>query len=307
MNIKKVLIVRIAEGLGNQLFMFSNSYFLAKAKKYELMIDNESGYFKKKNQQRKRRYLLNFFNIKNKICPDEFKFKNYLTEIRRKLLKIIDLFKYKKKFLIEYKSKNKETCFKNLSKYPLADVAYAEGHFESEKYFFKAKKELQEILTIKLDHIDYNNKYINPIMKKNSVSLHVRRHKFSEENNETKSKNNLDKSNIFTKELINYNYSGIEYFRKKIYKPTFFIWSNDFTGLEKYFNYSDCVFVKNNNVIMDFYLFSICKHFIVGGSTFHWMGAWLNTNKKKICLRPKNINLNPSNNLNFWPKNWIKI
>ena len=303
MNIKKVLIVRIAEGLGNQLFMFSNSYFLAKAKKYELMIDNESGYFKKKNQQRKRRYLINFF----KICPDEFKFKNYLTEILRKLLKIIDLFKYKKKFLIEYKSKNKETCFKNLSKYPLADVAYAEGHFESEKYFFKEKKELQEILTVKSDHIDYDNKYINPIMKKNSVSLHVRRHKFSEENNETKSKNNLDKSNIFTKELINYNYSGIEYFRKKIYKPTFFIWSNDFTGLEKYFNYSDCVFVKNNNVIMDFYLFSICKHFIVGASTFHWMGAWLNTNKKKICLRPKKINLNPSNNLNFWPKNWIKI
>ena len=189
----------------------------------------------------------------------------------------------------------------------MADVAYAEGHFESEKYFFKAKKELQEILTVKSDHIDYDNKYINPIMKKNSVSLHVRRHKFSEENNETKSKNNLDKSNIFTKELINYNYGGIEYFRKKIYKPTFFIWSNDFTGLEKYFNYSDCVFVKNNNVIMDFYLFSICKHFIVGASTFHWMGAWLNTNKKKICLRPKNINLNPSNNLNFWPKNWIKI
>ena len=178
MNIKKVLIVRIAEGLGNQLFMFSNSYFLAKAKKYELMIDNESGYFKKKNQQRKRRYLLNFFNIKNKICPDEFKFKNYLTEILRKLLKIIDLFKYKKKFLIEYKSKNKETCFKNLSEYPLADVAYAEGHFESEKYFFKAKKELQEILTVKSDHIDYNNKYINPIMKKNSVSLHIRRHRF---------------------------------------------------------------------------------------------------------------------------------
>jgi len=56
MNIKKVLIVRIAEGLGNQLFMFSNSYFFAKAKNYELMIDDESGYFKKKNQQRKRIY-----------------------------------------------------------------------------------------------------------------------------------------------------------------------------------------------------------------------------------------------------------
>jgi len=45
MNIKKILIVRIAEGLGNQLFMFSNAYFFAKVRNYTLMIDDESGYF----------------------------------------------------------------------------------------------------------------------------------------------------------------------------------------------------------------------------------------------------------------------
>jgi hypothetical protein len=27
--------------------------------------------------------------------------------------------------------------------------------------------------------------------------------------------------------------------------------------------------------------------------------------ENKICVRPKNIN--PSNNKNFWPENWIKI
>jgi hypothetical protein len=37
------------------------------------------------------------------------------------------------------------------------------------------------------------------------------------------------------------------------------------------------------------------------------MGAWLNNNKNKICLRPKNIVLNPSKNKDFWPSNWIKI
>jgi hypothetical protein len=53
MNIKKILIVRIAEGLGNQLFMFSNSYFFAKVRNYTLMIDDESGYFKKKINKEK--------------------------------------------------------------------------------------------------------------------------------------------------------------------------------------------------------------------------------------------------------------
>ena len=48
----KKLIVRIAEGLGNQLFMYSNGLALAKENNYDLYVDNTSGYFKKKNQFR---------------------------------------------------------------------------------------------------------------------------------------------------------------------------------------------------------------------------------------------------------------
>ena len=46
---KNIIIARIAEGLGNQLFMFANAYAIAKSKKYSLMLDDESGYFKNKN------------------------------------------------------------------------------------------------------------------------------------------------------------------------------------------------------------------------------------------------------------------
>ena len=304
---KNIIIARIAEGLGNQLFMFANAYAIAKSKKYSLMLDDESGYFKNKNRLRQRKFLLKFFNIKNPICPNNLKFKNYFSDVIRKLLKIIDYFKYKKKFLIEHKNKNKKTHFKNLLKYSLGNLVYIEGHFESEKYFYNVKKDLQRILTVNKSYIDYSNKYVDLIKKKNSVSVHIRRHKFSEEVNESKQITNIEKSDNFTKELINYIDSSINYFEKKIYKPTFFIWSNDFSGIEKHFKYKNCIYVKNNDVIMDFYLFSICKHFIVGGSTFHWMGAWLNKNKNKLCIRPKNSNLNPSNNTDFWPNKWIKV
>ena len=47
------------------------------------------------------------------------------------------------------------------------------------------------------------------------------------------------------------------------------------------------------------------KHFIIGPTSFHWWGAWLNNNPNKICIRPKNIN--PSNNSDFWPDKWISI
>ena len=46
---EKKLIVRIAEGLGNQLFMYANGYALSKDLNYVLYIDDKSGFIKTKN------------------------------------------------------------------------------------------------------------------------------------------------------------------------------------------------------------------------------------------------------------------
>ena len=45
----KKLIVRIAEGLGNQLFMYANAFSLSKDLDYELYVDDKSGFIKTKN------------------------------------------------------------------------------------------------------------------------------------------------------------------------------------------------------------------------------------------------------------------
>ena len=47
---EKKIIVRIAEGLGNQLFMYANGLALSKRNQASLYIDDESGFFKKKNK-----------------------------------------------------------------------------------------------------------------------------------------------------------------------------------------------------------------------------------------------------------------
>ena len=39
----KKIIVRIAEGVGNQLFMYAHAYALSKKINYDLYIDNTSG------------------------------------------------------------------------------------------------------------------------------------------------------------------------------------------------------------------------------------------------------------------------
>ena len=89
MPIKKKIIVRVAEGLGNQLFMYANGLALAKKNNAFLYIDNESGFFKKKNKLRSREYSLNIFKPDIQICVPFDKFNTYSKDFIRKLLKIL--------------------------------------------------------------------------------------------------------------------------------------------------------------------------------------------------------------------------
>ena len=298
---KKNLIVRIGEGLGNQLFMYANAYSLSKKFNYILYIDNESGFSK---NSRLRSYNLDIFNIPEPICPDKLKFNNSIKDLKRKSLKFIDNFISNKKFINEKIDNNKLTKFEEISKLESAQM-YIEGHYESELYFKDFEIDLKKNLKIKHDLININNPYINQIKQTNSVSIHLRKNRYSEDLNNQSILNN-EKDALFEKNLINYVNRSIKYFDAKLDDPHYFIWSNKPNDFKEFFlDSKKFTFIENNDLAMDFYLFTLCKNFIVGPSTFHWWGAWLNENIKKICLRPKDMN--PSNNKDFWPNYWISI
>ena len=298
---KKTLIVRIGEGLGNQLFMYANAYSLSKKFDYILYIDNESGFSKK---TRSRSYNLDIFDIPEKVCPEKLKFNNSIKNLKRKTFKFIDNFTKKKRFIIEKIDKNKQTKFEEISKLETIQI-YIEGHYESELYFKDFEIDLKKNLKIKHDLINFNNPYINQIKQSNSVSIHLRKNRYSEDLNNQNISNN-EKDTLFEKNLIDYVNRSIKYMDNKLQNPHYFIWSNEPDQYKKLFlDQKKFTFIENDNLSIDFYLFSLCKNFIVGPSTFHWWGSWLNENTKKICLRPKDIN--PSNNRDFWPKDWISI
>ena len=296
---KKKLVVRIAEGLGNQLFMYANGYALSKKYNCDLYIDDTSGYFKKKNKN--RNYELDNFLIESNIADSNLKYDTYIRDIQRKFKKKLDFFG-KKKFLIESKNNTKKTAFNKIDLNDYSDKIFIEGHYESEKYFIDYKKEIIQFFKIKKEKVDINNRYKKDIDNSNSVSICIRQNRYSEGKHK-----DHNKSNKFTKDTIDYIYKSIEHIKKNVEKPKFFIWSNDLSNLSGYFNQDECIFIDNkqNKSVNDFYLFNFCKHFIVGPTSFHWWGAWLNENPNKICIRP--LNLNPSNNIDFWPENWVSI
>ena len=296
----KKIIVRIAEGIGNQLFMYAHAYSLSKNIDYDLFIDNTSGYFKNKNQVRS--YQLDKFNINTCMSEKKYRFDTLALNLKRNLLKKLDTLKKNKLFLLEKTYGNKLTEYSDTSKLNFSNLLYVEGHFETEKYFKNFNNNLKSMFIIKDKYIDNNNKFIDLLKNCNSVSISIRQNRYSE-----RGIIDNDKSLKFTKNTIDYIYRAVSFFKKKISNPKFFIWSNDFKNLNHYFNSSEFTFIENETAksLNDFNLFRYSKHFIVGPTSFHWWGAWLNENPDKICVRPSNIN--PSNNKDFWPDSWIRI
>ena len=311
--IKKKIIVQISEGLGNQLFMYAHAYSLSKKFNYELLLDTISGYRKNKNLMRSHQiYMLDNFNLIGSKVYNDLLINGYFAYVFKKILLSFDKFKSKKTFFIENKKKikgiktiDKITLFKPSE---LANNIYIKGNFENPTYFQDYKNDLIKIFKPKKEKVNQQNPLINQLQNSNSVSIHIRRNRFSDQAGLTDNKLFAVESKKFTDESINYINKAIKYFNNKIDNPKYFIWSNDHHDINKFTRnliISDFHLVQNNDAINDFYLFSFSKHFIVSPSSFHWWGAWLNSNDDKICLYPSN--LNPSNNFDFWPKEWVSI
>ena len=307
----KKLIVEVAEGLGNQIFMYAHAYSLSKELDYALFIDNKSGFSKKKNLLRNhQKYMLGNFNLFGSIADNNMIYDTDFKRFKKKLKLLFDFFSKKKSFIIEknirINRKKFAEPFMNIDKTKINNNLYVQGNFENYNYFNKYRSQLCRILIPKKEVIDENNSLINRIKSSNSVSLHIRRDRFSDQV-KSKTTKNIKKSDIFTEDIINYINNSIDFINSKVQNPEYFIWSNNHDNIVpllnkiKAKNYT----LVNNDVINDFNLFRYCKHFIVGPSSFHWWGAWLNENPGKICTRPSNIN--PSNNENFWPNDWISI
>jgi len=313
----KKIIARISNGFGNQMFLYATAYSLSKKLNRKLELDIFSGLnsLRKKNLKKKFKhfvpqYELKYFNISSKIADRNDCFDTLYQKYKRKILLFSDNFLNKKNFIIEKRNENKISSFYDLrlNNSFLNNKVFIEGYFETEKYFLDYRNELINEFSLK-NKINCVADIKNKILNTNSVSLAIRADRYNERFSDDNNRANIFKSKNY--EILQYKYilRAIEYFKNKIKQPNFFIFSDNPQKIEKLFlNFKNTFIVnsyESNKIIEDYYLMSLCKHFAVSPTTFHFWPAWLSNYKHKICLRPKN--LNPSNNKDFWPKSWIKI
>ncbi|MDC0416931.1 alpha-1,2-fucosyltransferase [Candidatus Pelagibacter sp.] len=308
---KKNLILRLSNEIGNQMFMYASGYSFSKQLNRVFYIDNETAFKLKKNISS---YGLDEFNINSKIAPANLKFLNLKGYLKRKFLQKIDKFKNKKSFYIEHKNKEKITFF-NDKFLDYDENLYIEGHFESEKYFKYYENEIiQQFEFIFKDYYSKNSFY-NEIVNSNSISICIRQNRFSEKLRKINAED-LKKSENYKIEQITYIKKAINFIKQKVSNPKFFVWSNYTDNLDEFFSSKDFTIIKNyqklekgRRQMLDLFLMSQCKHFIVIPSSFNWWGAYLSKNKDKIIIRPDDNNFKDfkTNNLDFWPSDWIII
>ena len=280
-----MIIIKIKGGLGNQLFQYAVGRALAIHHRLPLKLDLTI--FK---TYKLHRYLLDQFAIQADIATED-------EIIKLKGRNNVLFSALRKAGLVKRKSylKEKRSSYFDASVFKKDDV-YLDGYWQNELYFSDIREELLRDLTSISSMSDLGVVYMEGIKKSNSVSLHVRRGNYL----------NLKNFNVLD---INYYMKAVEYIRKNVEKPTFYIFSDDLEWCKNSLGFLDnCIFVDSTKTeIDDLELMSYCKHNIIANSSFSWWGAWLNQNCKKTVIAPKGWLLNDPGSSNVILSDWVKM
>ncbi|MEK7609632.1 MAG: alpha-1,2-fucosyltransferase [Patescibacteria group bacterium] len=295
------VIIKTIGGLGNQLFQYAFARGISSHLETSFLLDIDTSVVYK--NERVHEFSLQHFNV---TIPMAKWYHMYGFVWLRRQKRLFNFIYHKlrlKKMFSSFYFIERLFCFDEnvLSK---GDGSYFEGFWNTEKYFKNIEKEIRKEIIINKPLSEYGQKINDEIMKKNSISLHVRRtdyvtHKISNEYHGTCSQE--------------YYKNAIKYVAERVPSPHFFIFSDDYGWVVENFKFLQYPYtcIKNGpeKNYEDLTLMSKCKHHIIANSTFSWWGAWLNPKKDKIVIGPKQWfkNAPKANTVDLFPDGWIKL
>ena len=223
---KKIIIIRLQGGLGNQMFQYAFSKSLALATNSSLILDlriyDIAGIY-----WTNREYGLSAFQIDEMVLCEEL------------FSQLPDSF-----FFIQEQDDHKLMYAKELLesiKYP----CYFEGYWQSWKYFHSTESFFHSAFCFKENILSPEViEFGKEISKTSSVSIHIRRTDYFK----------YPHLGVLP---VAYYYNAIEFIKGKIQKPFFYIFSDDSDWVDNYFNIpAPFKIVKDFTDVEDLYLMS---------------------------------------------------
>ncbi len=187
--------------------------------------------------------------------------------------------------------------------YPFSPIPYHDnmeirGWFQSEKYFLDHKNEIIDLFSPSQEVMDYlRSKYADIIDNPHAVAIHFRSYLQEDPNQK-----------VYVNLGMDYYENAMSYFPDD---TQFVVFSQHMKWCKEHFSHmgKNVRFIEGEKAYHDLYLMSLCKHNIIGNSTFSWWGAYLNKNPQKKVLAPANW-FSPSYNhdtKDLVPNEWMLV
>lgn len=179
---------------------------------------------------------------------------------------------------------------------------YLAGYWQSEKYFSEVATRIRSDFSFQRPLKHENAELAKKIDRTSAVSLHVRRGDYV---------NNVKAAATYHLCSLDYYNASIRYVADRVWKPYFYIFSDDITWVKNNLKMGfPCQYVDNNqgaDSYNDMRLMSMCQHHIIANSSFSWWGAFLNSSVEKIVVAPNRWFSNEINTLDLIPESWVKL
>lgn len=286
-----ILIVRIWEGLGNQMFQYAYARAL-KEKGLDVRLDMDKSYdevFIKDPRHDVRQVGLQNFNIMlPTINVEEYGKYQYIkrdSTINKLIYNMARCGLWKYKFYEEFTNRKGTVPAYSARTANLRGSYYIKGWFQDERYFKQIRKKLLvEFMPKK--KIRMPKELSRALSYEKCVSLHVRLGDY-----------------VKIQDVLDMQYYKKAILRmQRLYKePLFLIFSDDLYWVKKNLDIDcDCIYVNEDRILQDYeelMIMSRCKSNIIANSTFSWWGAWLNRNPEKVIIGPKSQLIPKQNNM----------
>lgn len=283
----KIIFIAMG-GLGNQLFQFANAFALGKEYNLDLLAETKLASIS--NLKFKRKFRL-------KEIISDIKIISFISQIKIFVYFITGINFSKNSFFF-----TKEISFNKYNKLKVDKKIYENilfGYWQTEKYFSKYTKEIENNIILPLKGSSQFNEFMSLIKGTNSVAICVRI--YEELPN--------DKSIVGGEEDLEFYKKAVDLILKNVPNPTFFIFSQKKYSIIKNLNLrGNVIYILGEesdfDEIYNLSLISNCKSHIISNSSYYWWGAWL-SEKRNIS---KNIYTSSKfSNLDAIPDRWKKI
>lgn len=294
---KGFVIVRIWEGLGNQLFQYAYARSLQEKEGYKVYLECRRVYrksFVKEDLSVERKCKLHHFNISLKAINlqerAEWAFMEQSTLFNKIQFQFASHRIGKYHFATDFTDQGDHFQF-HPELYSFRKPTYVMGHFLNKKYFEDIRPILLKELRLKVPP-RITDTLRQLLMNENTISVHIRRTDFI--------------SRGYCISTDKYYEDAIAYMKDHIENPKFLFFSDDMDWVRKRYgkeNDEEYFFVSNG-ILTDYEELALmyqCKHNIMANSTFSFWGAWLNDNPDKIVIIPR------AYASTFASDKWIKI